>query len=139
MKDVIKKLKLKFKSERGYTIQDLFIGCFIITIFIGLITTMMTYAYKTNMRTSIIAKITTYAVEILEDVDKISYEDAQTKDGDYYKSKFSIPDGYNVNLQFSDYGEDTEDIIKIVSLTLSYTFDGDTTEYKVQRLKIKEM
>ena len=139
MKKIIEKIRLKIKSENGFTMQDLLAGCLILTIFVGTIAGLMTYVYKTNMQTRLMAQMASYAVEILEDIDKISYEDAQDKDGNYYKEKFSIPAGFNVDLQFSDYGENLEDVIKIVNLKVSYTFNNDTTEYKIQRLKIKEM
>ena len=139
MKKIIEKIRLKIKSENGFTMQDLLAGCLILTIFVGTIAGLMTYVYKTNMQTRLMAQMASYAVEILEDIDKISYEDAQDKDGNYYKEKFSIPAGFNLDLQFSDYGENLEDVIKIVNLKVSYTFNNDTTEYKIQRLKIKEM
>ena len=139
MKKIIEKIRLKIKSENGFTMQDLLAGCLILTIFVGTIAGLMTYVYKTNMQTRLMAQMASYAVEILEDIDKISYEDAQDKDGNYYKENFSIPAGFNVDLQFSDYGENLEDVIKIVNLKVSYTFNNDTTEYKIQRLKIKEM
>lgn len=139
MKKIIEKIRLKIKSENGFTMQDLLAGCLILTIFVGTIAGLMTYVYKTNVQTRLMAQMASYAVEILEDIDKISYEDAQDKDGNYYKEKFSIPAGFNLDLQFSDYGENLEDVIKIVNLKVSYTFNNDTTEYKIQRLKIKEM
>lgn len=139
MKKIIQRIKFKLKSENGFTMQDLLAGCLILTIFVGTIAGLMTYVYKTNMQTRLMAQMTSYAVEILEDIDKISYEDAQNTDGKYYKEKFSIPAGFNIDLQFSDYGENLEDVIKIVNLKVSYKFDDETTEYKVQRLKIKEM
>ena len=130
---------IKFKSEKGFTLQDVIAAFIVILIFIGIIATLMVYVYKTNMQTSLTSQMTLYAVQILEDIDKISYEEAQEKTGEYYKDKFSIPDGFDVQLQFTDYGEDTEDLIKIVDLKLTYTFQGETTEYNLQKLKIKEL
>lgn len=137
MKKYIK--RIKFKSEKGFTLQDVIAAFIVILIFIGIIATLMVYVYKTNMQTSLTSQMTLYAVQILEDIDKISYEEAQEKTGEYYKDKFSIPDGFDVQLQFTDYGEDTEDLIKIVDLKLTYTFQGETTEYNLQKLKIKEL
>ena len=137
MKKYIK--RIKFKSEKGFTLQDVIAAFIVILIFIGIIATLMVYVYKTNMQTSLTSQMTLYAVQILEDIDKISYEEAQEKTGEYYKDKFSIPDGFDVQLQFTDYGEETEDLIKIVDLKLTYTFQGETTEYNLQKLKIKEL
>ena len=110
MKKNLNKIKSKLKSEKGFTIQDLLAGCLILTLFVGIITTLMTYVYKTNLKTQIMAQMTAYAVEILEDVDKISYEEVQTKTAKDYKEQFNIPAGFDVIMQISDYGENTEDV-----------------------------
>lgn len=133
------KIKLKLKSDKGFTMQDVIVACIILTIFVGTIAALMTSVYKTNIKTRLTSQMATYAVEILEDIDKISYADAQERTGSYYKSKFQIPAGFDVNLELTDYGENTEDVIKIVNLKIAYTLQGDTTEYTVQRLKIKEI
>ena len=139
MKKIMEKLKIKLKSEKGFTMQDIIGACIIITLFVGTISALMTYVYKTNMDTRLTARMAIYAVEILEDIDKVSYEEAQTKTGEYYRGLFSIPEGFEVNLEFNDYEEGEEDIIKIVNLRIAYTFQGKTNEYEVQKLKIKEI
>ena len=102
----------------------------------------MTSVYKTNMKTRLTSQMATYAVQILEDIDKISYEEVNSDLSQTYASKFSIPSGYNIDIQVSNYGEgvkNVQDIIKIVKLTISYTLQGETEEFSVQKLKIKEM
>ena len=133
------KIKLKLKSDKGFTMQDVIAACIILTIFVGTIVALMTSVHKTYIKTRLTSQMATYAVKILEDIDKISYADAQKRTASYYKSKFQIPAGFNVDLQLTDYGENTEDVIKIVNLKITYTLQGDTTEYTVQRLKIKEV
>ena len=71
---IIKKIKTKLKSQNGFTMQDIIGACIMITLFVSTIATLMTYVYKTNMETSLTSRMTIYAVEILEDIDKISYE-----------------------------------------------------------------
>lgn len=135
-------VNLKIKSENGFTMQDLLVACFIFILFAGLIGTLMYRVYETNIRASLTSQMCMYAVQILEDIDKISYEDAQSKTGADYKEQFSIPEGFNVELQFTDYGADKayiEDIIKIVDLKISYTVANQTEEFTVRRLKIKEI
>lgn len=135
-------VNLKIKSENGFTMQDLLVACFIFILFAGLIGILMYRVYETNIRASLTSQMCIYAVQILEDIDKISYEDAQSKTGADYKEQFSIPEGFNVELQFTDYGADKayiEDIIKIVDLKISYTVANQTEEFTVRRLKIKEI
>ena len=117
--------------------QDLLIACFIITLFVGIITTMMSSTFKVNAKTKLTSQMTLYAVQILEDIDKISYEDVQKKTGEDYKRQFSIPEGYDVSLNILDYGK--QDVIKIVDLKISYILNGETNDFTVKRLKIKEM
>ena len=119
--------------------QDLIAGCIILTLFVGIIAALLPSAYKINVKTRLTSQMATYSVKILEDIDKISYADEQKRTGAYYKGLFQIPAGFNVDLSLTDYGENTEDVIKIVNLKISYTLRGEITEYTVKRLKIKEI
>ncbi len=135
-------IKINLKSQKGFTLQDLVIACLIFTAFVGIIGTLMYSVYQNSIRADLSSQMTVYAVKILEDIDKISYEDAQLMTGDQYKAKFSIPAGFDVDLQLTDYGEGVtyiEDVMKIVNLKISYTLAGETEEITIKRLKIKEM
>ena len=135
----MKNIKLKLKEEKGFTMQDIIVASVIILVFVGAVIMLMTAIYKNNIKTKLNSQMTVCAVQILEDIDKISYEDAQTKTAQYYINKYSIPSGFKVSLEFENYGENLKDIIKIVNLKISYTFRGETEEFNVQRLKIKEI
>ena len=135
-------IKINLKSQKGFTLQDLVIACLIFTAFVGIIGTLMYSVYQNSIRADLSSQMTVYAVKILEDIDKISYEDAQLMTGDQYKAKFSIPAGFDVDLQLTDYGQGVtyiEDVMKIVNLKISYTLAGETEEITITRLKIKEM
>lgn len=135
-------LNNKINSEKGFTMQDLLIACFIIIVFVGIISSLMYTVYKINLKTKLMSQMTVYAVKILENIDKISYEEVQTKTAQEYKNEFSIPNGFDVQIQISNYIEDADsidDVIKIVNLKLSYTFRNETEEFTVTRLKIKEI
>ena len=116
-------LSKKLKTEKGFTLQDLVIACLIITLFVGTIGSLMFLVYKTNIKADLTSQMCLYAVQILEDIDKISYEEAQTMTGSVYKEKFSIPDGFNVQLDFLNYGEGVEniqDVMKIVNILFNF-------------------
>ena len=139
-----KKAKLKnlIKSNKGFTMQDLIIATLIITIFVGLISTLMYSVYNINIRTDLTSQMATYAVQILEDIDKIAYEEVNSDLANTYKSQLNIPAGFDVNIEVTNYVDGTqniEDVIKIVNLTISYELRGDTEQFSVQRLKIKEI
>lgn len=137
-----KTLKNLIRSNKGFTMQDLAIATLIITIFVGLISTLMYSVYKTNVKTNLTSQMATYAVQILEDIDKIPYEEVKPELADEYKSDFSIPESFNISIEVSNYGEgvnNVQDVIKIVKLNISYTILNETEEFSIQKLKIKEM
>ena len=137
-----KTLKKLIRSNKGFTMQDLAIATLIITIFVGLISTLMYSVYKTNVKTNLTSQMATYAVQILEDIDKIPYEDVKPELADEYKSDFSIPESFNISIEVSNYGEgvnNVQDVIKIVKLNISYTILNETEGFSIQKLKIKEM
>ena len=142
MKEKRMKQKINIKSEKGFTMEDLTIALLIITLFVGVISTMMYKVYKVNLKTDLTSQMVIYAVQILEDIDKIAYEEVKPELADIYNSKFSIPQGYTIDIQVSNYGEgisNVKDLIKIVKLNISYTFSGEKEEFTVTRLKIKEI
>ena len=139
---MINKIKNILKSNKGFTIQDVLIACFIITVFVGVITTMLYSVYRENIKTTLMSKMTVYAVQILENIDKISYEEVQNKTISEYREEFSIPDGFNIQIEISNYGENSasrDDVIKIIKLTISYTMGDVPEEISIKRLKIKEI
>lgn len=139
---MINKIKNKLKSNKGFTIQDVLIACFIITVFVGVITTLLYSVYRENIKATLMSKMTVYAVQILENIDKISYEEVQNKTISEYREEFSIPEGFNIQIEISNYGENSasrDDVIKIIKLTISYTMGDVPEEISIKRLKIKEI
>ena len=139
---VSKNKKFNIKSENGFTMQDLMIAAFLIIIFVSFISTIMYTVVKANIKTDLTAQMTTYAVQILEDIDKISYEEVDSSLAQTYLDKFSIPSGYDIIIDVSNYGEglnNVQDVIKIVKLTISYELQGVPEKITIQKLKIKEI
>lgn len=144
----MKRSKLKItkninvKSQKGFTMQDLAIALLIITLFIGIISTLMFNVYKINIKSKLTSQMVMYSVQILEDIDKISYEEVTSELSNSYNSKFSIPEGFKIDIKVSNYADgltNVQDLIKIVDLNISYSYLGETEEFKVTRLKIKEI
>lgn len=139
---MLNNVKNKLKSNKGFTMQDLIIACFVIIAFVGIITTLLYNVYKQKVEIELMSKMTIYSIEILEDIDKISYEEFKNKTVEDYRKQFSIPNGFNLEISISDYGAgntNVEDLIKIVNLKISYELNGNLNEYKVEKLKIKEI
>lgn len=133
--------KLNFKSNAGFTMTDLVAALIIFSIFTGIIGTLMYTSFKTNLQTKMASAAGNYAIQILEDIDKISYDRVTNGMESSYKSKLGIPTGFNLSIEVSNYNEGTskEDLIKKVKLTITYEYAGNSENLIVERLKVKEV
>lgn len=133
----MKKLQKKIKSNKGFTIQDIIVAMTVLVLFTGIIGGSFVAIYKTQAETKLSSSATLYAIQIIENIDKISYDDV--KDGDLrtWRTDYGIPDIMNLDLDVSAYNEN--DTIKIVKLTISYEFSGKTQTLVLEKLKVKEI
>lgn len=133
--------KLNIKSEKGFTMQDLVGAIIVLSLFVGIIGMLMTSVVKVNLKTRMSASATNYAIQILEDIDKISYEEVTSSLANSYPSKFLIPSGFTVNLEVENYNEgtDKQDLVKTVKLTISYTLFNEKEDLVINKLKMKEI
>lgn len=136
-----KKYKQAIKSNSGFTMTDLVIALIIFLIFSGLVATAFYASYVTNSKIKITASATNYSIQILEDIDKITYGEVQNGMESMYRQKFSIPEGYNLKIEVTNYndGNDKEDLIKNVKLTIEYKITGDTEKIIINKIKVKEL
>lgn len=136
-----KNYKQTIRSNSGFTVTDLVIALIIFLIFSGLVVTAFYSSYVTNAKMKITASATNYAIQILEDIDKITYDEVKNEMEDMYRNKFSIPDGYSLKIEVSNYneGNQKEDLIKNVTLIIAYKVVGDTEKIVINKIKVKEM
>ena len=66
--------RINTKSENGFTFTDLAIAIFVIMLFAGTIGTILYQITEVKLSTQLSAEATVCAIQILEDIDKISYE-----------------------------------------------------------------
>lgn len=135
------KRKINIKSNSGFTMVDLIIALTMFTVFTGIIGGTLYSAYKTNIQTQIAGESVNYAMQILEDIDKISYEQVKNGMESSYISKFSIPSGFDLKIEVTNYnqGNNKEDLIKTIKLTINYEFLGKTESFVINKLKVKEV
>ncbi|MCI9246530.1 MAG: hypothetical protein HFJ30_05350 [Clostridia bacterium] len=133
MEKVIKKLK----SNKGFTMQDVIIGMVILTIFAGTIAGSYLAIYKIQAQTQMTAVASLYGIQILENIDRIAYEDVKNGMEDNYKQAYNISDKMDLKIEVSPYG--TEDTLKMIRLTLTYEIAGNTEELVLEKLKVKEI
>ena len=83
-----------------------------------------------------------HVVQIAERIDKISYEEVTNELTNTLKEEMSIPDSYNITINVQNYNENDpskEDIIKIVTINAEYEVMNEKKQYKIKKLKIKEI
>lgn len=132
--------KLNIKSEKAFTMQDLIGAVIIFVMFIGVLGGVMNQVYKMNLKMRMTAYATNYAIQILEDIDRIPYEQVNNTLAGSYVNKFQIPAGFNVNLGVEEITNSnlTQGVIKKVNLRISYQLNDETEDLSIERYKIKE-
>ena len=133
--------KLNLRSNSGFTMTDLVAALIIFSIFTGIIGTLMYSSFKANLQIKLVATAGNYAIQILEDIDKISYDNVTDGMENSYKTKFGIPTGFDLSIEVSNYNEGTskEDLIKKVKLTITYGDTDNSEKLVMERLKVKEV
>ena len=132
----------KFKLNTGATLTDVVIAMLIIMLFTGILTTTFSGLYKNNIHIKMNAIAADYAIKILEDIDKMPYEEVDNTLNEEISKKYEDYKNYEAHLDIENYNKDDdskEDIMKIVKLTIKYKVIDSNEEYVVKKLKIKEM
>ena len=88
----MKKITEKLKSNKGFTMQDVIIGMVILTVFAGTIAGSYLAIYKIQAETQMTAVASLYGIQILENIDRIAYEDVKNGMEDTYKQAYDISD-----------------------------------------------
>ena len=132
----------RIKENKAATMSDVVIGMLILIMFTGILTTSFYKIYSNNISIRMNALAVDYAIKILEDIDRMPYEEVNNNLNDNISQNYGIKEGYQATLDIQNYNKDDEtkeDIIKIVTLTISYKSINNDENYTVQKLKIKEM
>ena len=128
------KLKINVKSNKGFLMSDVIIAVIIISIFAGVIGTSMVNTYKMQAETRIMTKVGLYAVEILEKIDEVDYDEVtDTMD----LSQINIPGNIRVKLKVLQ--EKPDNGIKNVKLDIKYKFKDKINNLLFEKIKVKEL
>lgn len=135
------KILEKIKSDNASTMTDVTVGILILIIFTGILTSSFYNIYKHNISIRMDAIANDYAIKILEDIDRMKYDEVSNELNNVLVEKYSIDQKYNATLEIKNYNEEDntkEDIIKIVKLTIKYKLNDEDKVYTIEKLKIKE-
>ena len=138
---MIRKNILNLKSEKGFTMQDLIIAMAIFALFSVIIGTGLVSTFKVQADSQVDEVGTLYAVQIAEYIDKISFDEVETGIGNSLAQKFNIPTNFEVTVNVSDYipEDETVSYVKEVDINLEYSFNNNSRNIRIHRLKIKEL
>ena len=134
-------LKIKLKDSKAVTLTDVIIGLAILILFTGILTSGFYQIYRYNANIRLDAVAVNYSISILENIDKLTYDEVTEDLNENINETYEIPEEYRVSLNVEKYNKDNpekEDIIKIVTLNMEYEGIGQTKTYTVKKLKIKE-
>lgn len=131
----------KVKENRAVSLADVAIGLIVLMIFTGIFTTWIYQIYKHNYLTKQDALVTNYMVKIAEEIDLLPYEEIDEDLSETINQECDIPDEYEVSFTIVDYklNEETQDIIKYVTINIKYEVLGEELIYSIKKLKIKEI
>lgn len=134
------KIKHNLTSNEGFTLQDLAVALIIIVLFAGVIGSMYISIYKLQAQTKLDAVLTSYAIRIMEYIDEISYEQVNSNTASLCKQQLQIPDKINVTIESQPYApeENSQNIVKKITMTIGYTFQGTNHQVLMEKIKVKE-
>lgn len=133
----MRKIREKLKSDKGFTMQDVIIGIVVLIAFAGTIASSYLAIYKVQAQTEATAVASLYGIQILEDIDRISYDQVKNGMEQGYKQTYGISDGMDLKIEVSQY--DPDNTIKLVKLTLTYQIAGSQENLVLEKLKVKEI
>lgn len=128
----------KIFNEKGITGIDLTIGIVVLSIFTGVIVSLMLNAYSTSIEVKKSANAMAYATIILEKVDEKSFEDVNDSFVAYLEAlgEVDISDDYTITFNTEVL---EENLFKKATITVSYDVNDDQKSITINKLKIKEL
>ena len=142
------------KNDKGFTAVDIGLALFVIIIFTVTITSISYSVYLSNTEAKRTAVALNYCVDIFEHIGQLDYSEVNAESGELFEIEalndfiqenvtknngVQIINGkiktYNIELKIEDYNE--EDVIKIITLKITYPISRDNTEsIEMNRLKV---
>lgn len=128
----------KIFNEKGITGIDLTIGIVVLSIFTGVIVSLMLNAYSTSIGVKKSANAMAYATIILEKVDEKSFEDVNDSFVAYLEAlgEVDISDDYTITFNTEVL---EENLFKKATITVSYDVNDEQKSITINKLKIKEL
>lgn len=137
----------KIKTNRGNTGIDIVISLGLITITLGVLAALYFNTYIANIEIERRTQAINYASQIFEKVSEYYYGDITEEkiatinsDGKQEIAGIEIPQAYTVDIKVENYkAEEATDVVKIVTLNITYTIGQKEQKITLSRYKTKEI
>ena len=134
----MKKKKMKILDNKGVTGIDLTLSIIILSVFSGLIITLMASIRNNSIEIQKSANAMAYATIVLEKVDEKSFNEIDENFVNALKTNGEIDVANDYAINFStDVLE--ENLIKKVVVKVVYDINGEQKSITINKLKIKEI
>jgi len=142
------KKSIKLKSNKGFTELDVCVAIIITSIMIALISTIAYNTYTQLLATHRNSVATSYAVDVLEKINKLNYNDSSIANGTYQTTSensnilgIKINPRYTVVLNVQDHNKTSgntakRDLIKIITVAIAYEEAGIEKNIMIKTLKL---
>ena len=134
-------MKEIIKENKAFVMADVVVAIIIFAIFTGIVTTLMTKTYEQNLQMKVRSDAMIYAVTLLEKVDEKSYDEIIANPNCLLEGMPDNNSAININVGVSDVpnvSSQANNIMKIVNITVRFTFSKGTQHLNFSKLKIKE-
>lgn len=136
---------MQIKDEKGLVGTDISIAVIIVVIFVTIITTIFYQIGMSHTRTRRNAVATDLAVNLLENIELMPYDEFLTTDlnelwtkKEGQEGKIKIPKGYEVEIKRLEENEDKQDYVKEVRVSVHYKVGEDGKNITIKTLKERE-
>ena len=134
-------MKKLIKENKAFVMADIVVAIIIFSIFTGIVTTLMTKTYEQNLQIKVRSNAMTYAVTLLEKVDEKSFNEIVENPNCLLEGMPENNSSININVEVSDVpniSSEANNIMKIVNISVRFTFSQGTQYLNFSKLKIKE-
>ena len=150
-------MKVKLKKENGIVGSDALIAILIITLFVGLISSLIYNIYLSNSSLKRMSKANSYIIDLAEYTEKIFYDDvteqnlieyfngkynneeakAQSNSEEPAKTPFAVIIGVQ-NYNQTEGNTEKLDLIKEITITIKYKLGNKNQELSIKKIKSRE-
>lgn len=131
-------MKKIISNNKGVTGIDLTVAIIILTLYTGIIVTLMSNTYRTSIEIQMGANAMSYATMVLEKVDEKAYEEIDNNFVTKLKSSGEVQMNDNYTVEIST-NELEENMFKKVQVSVKYNLNGEEKSIVINKLKIKEI